>query len=393
MKSNYLLILSVFFCFVICSCGSNKNSDFGDLKNSEEIIALSLNGNWGKNEEKFTSLFIDYEVIPLKVPDSLFIVSIDKIHLSDDRIYVLDKKFSNLFCFNILGEFIGQVGSIGSGPGEFLGIEDFNIFEDNIILMSSGDMSFFVYDKFNFDFRKQYSLGLFGYSFVPLSLDKTMIYINHNPSSFGGNYNLFISDKDLKNPKGFFPFDPKKSYAVIDFSGFLTFQNEKILFAKPFDDLIYEFNSIEEDFNPIFKLETISEFVLENKEDFSKVVRPDILTNAEHKTSFMGSTFFMNEDFLVFDYHYKSRIFYGIYSLNKNLFKSFSKSSKDPLFKLLSKPIYLEEDRICFTFSSEAYVDFIKKYPQDLLLSNESFNEINNSPNDYYLVFSQINFR
>lgn len=62
--------------------------------------------------------------VKLETRDNCLIREIEKIDFDEDKIFIKDKNL-NLFVFNNEGVFLNEIGSIGTGPEEQLGIDDF----------------------------------------------------------------------------------------------------------------------------------------------------------------------------------------------------------------------------------------------------------------------------
>ena len=76
--------------------------------------------------------------------------NINTIQVFDGYIYILDSsKAKSLFVFDLEGRFIRKIGSLGNGPGEYLGLNDFTLDTDNGIIYI-GDIKNRVH-KYNFD--------------------------------------------------------------------------------------------------------------------------------------------------------------------------------------------------------------------------------------------------
>lgn len=111
-KSIFLL----FFLFTI-ACQNNRSLN--------ECIYIDTNSN--NSTLQFFDIFSKAEIVPLETNDSSLIVNTDKIIYSNDTIYLLDKKQSQLFVFDDSGKFLWKLDKLGRGPGEYLNIEDFVI--------------------------------------------------------------------------------------------------------------------------------------------------------------------------------------------------------------------------------------------------------------------------
>jgi uncharacterized secreted protein with C-terminal beta-propeller domain len=62
---------------------------------------------------------------------------ISKVENNGDRIYVLDKRGNSIFIFDNDGKYVGKISNLGRGPGEYLYIQDFQVFDGDIYIMET----------------------------------------------------------------------------------------------------------------------------------------------------------------------------------------------------------------------------------------------------------------
>lgn len=151
MDIKLLGLISIFyFCSVLILVGQNeyKNQPFKvDLKsniNNVKVINLSKIGK-------------ELTFIPLETTPNCLIQEIRKILFSNSYIFV--SEFTNLLQFDRNGKYIRQVGSSGSGPGEYLSIGDFCINErkQEIYIIFSSASKLLIY-SFDGIFKKSINL-------------------------------------------------------------------------------------------------------------------------------------------------------------------------------------------------------------------------------------------
>lgn len=85
-------------------------------------------------EARMDSLSVEKEVIELTSDDVSIPARPQKVKIAGDRIYVLDNpaiREYRMLVFDRSGRFIRQIGAMGRGPGEYLGISDFAIAPDS----------------------------------------------------------------------------------------------------------------------------------------------------------------------------------------------------------------------------------------------------------------------
>ncbi len=99
---------------------------------------------------KLSSYFSSLEFIPLETNNEALLGRINKLHVYNDTLFILDKTGSKgVFMFNRRdGSFLGRIGSIGSGPGEYSSLEDFTIDIENrrLYLLDSDRQQIYEYE-------------------------------------------------------------------------------------------------------------------------------------------------------------------------------------------------------------------------------------------------------
>ena len=125
-------------CFLYCfssvffiSCSKQTQEDL-PLDLDYYIIDLDKE----KEEElSISCMFKNAQTIILESGDDCVIGQIDDIQFFDGCIYILDyRKAKSLFVFDMEGNFIQKIGSVGNGPGEYTSPKDFTLDTDNRIL-------------------------------------------------------------------------------------------------------------------------------------------------------------------------------------------------------------------------------------------------------------------
>ena len=120
---NCLLAFFIFFPFISCNT-QNKVED------SKGKLVIDMDKAKMNPDSIFTAsmLFKGIKLIPLETNESCLIGSITKITVFEQFIFVMDHVVAkSLYVFDKEGRFIRKIGSVGSGPGEYVEIRDFTI--------------------------------------------------------------------------------------------------------------------------------------------------------------------------------------------------------------------------------------------------------------------------
>lgn len=104
------------------------------------------------------AIFEGFHHVILETTDDNLIAGIDKVEISDDRIYVFDERVGNAcFIFDRDGRYIGKIHKVGRGPGEYVDAGDMQVHDGLIYLLDRATHSIKVYSETG-DFVKEYEL-------------------------------------------------------------------------------------------------------------------------------------------------------------------------------------------------------------------------------------------
>jgi len=116
--------------------GSEKFVGNGKLETLTKERKYTINLD-GKKETSIplSTYFKNPKTIILETKKESVIVNIDELQVFDGYIYIFDSsKAKSLFVFDLEGSFIRKIGSIGRGPGEYIGIKDITLDMENRII-------------------------------------------------------------------------------------------------------------------------------------------------------------------------------------------------------------------------------------------------------------------
>ena len=125
--NNFVMKINFFFLILIClyltGCIQNKPV-------IEEYPVIDVVNNVGNYQRFFCSdFFSSLELIPLETGDNSLIGESPVVLLKDSFLFICStiSPFTiplqrNLLAFNRSGKFLNQIGGIGGGPGEYIGI-------------------------------------------------------------------------------------------------------------------------------------------------------------------------------------------------------------------------------------------------------------------------------
>jgi hypothetical protein len=247
----------VFMSIHLLSCSKHKMTDLEtihiDLNNLNEIINTS-------------DYFNNRKIISLETTNESVLYKIDKLFVSSNKLFLLDKRLKSVLVFNENGNFLFKIHKPGKGPGEFQDITDFYINEKNkFIIISSSRPARLIY--FDFSGKYLYDIRLLNY-FSEFTMVKDH-FISYNPPSID-NKNCVI-EYSGKNPNKKKCYLPKKNSKKINFIGSYPHivKNKKAYFTQLFDYNVYQLN--ENQVMPVFYIDYGKENIVTREvyEDFS----------------------------------------------------------------------------------------------------------------------------
>ncbi len=113
------------------SCAENE-------KNNLPTIKVDIQKKYPKGE--FKDYFSSSILIPLETTNNSLFSNIDRISLTNDKIFILDKRLGSILIFDNKGTFLNKIQNIGNGPEEYTRLMDFTVNADNkeLILLTNG---------------------------------------------------------------------------------------------------------------------------------------------------------------------------------------------------------------------------------------------------------------
>ena len=117
--------------------------------------------------------------IPLKLDGEDVISGVQKIVYQDGNFYIQDRRQNFILQFDNEGNLKNKLAKVGSGPGEYIRINTFDVTDEGLIyILDSHGRKINVYDTNSFDFK--FSIPT---DFLPLDLgviDKDNIFVGQN---------------------------------------------------------------------------------------------------------------------------------------------------------------------------------------------------------------------
>lgn len=234
MKIN-LVFLILTLAFFSCKEKKTESTD-QDVKHQPMEIDLS------KKEmvhENILSQIFDFQFLKLKgIPPNEFIIEVDKVIEHDKKLFVLDRKKSNLLVFTSAGDFLQKIGERGGGPEEYTSINDFLIHKKKNEIILLGDRHMLFFDSTGAFKNKIAFRGFYPTSFSLLN-DAHLVF-NVRGVANNNFYGLVITDINGEIMARSSKFPQSESYINFAFTGGMTDHGTDIYYNVPTSSLIYK---------------------------------------------------------------------------------------------------------------------------------------------------------
>ena len=340
-------ITVILFILVFASCSHKKNDDY------------SINGTFTKvypvdpKESKIvylSSIFDSISYQTFQLSDSTVIGSIDKIEIHNFRYYFWDKIGRKIWCYDLDGNFIFKLDKRGQGPGEYLGISDFNIDKERqqLLILDQNSKKILCYDL-NGNHIKNFAIDVSAVQFAIVE-NGWLLYSRGGPDFLRDKikygYNLLMYDFDGNLLEQYCPYNDitDRSFGLKNFSTF----NQQIFFRYAINDTIYQFdysgylkNKILFDFGKYrMPLKSINDF--QEMSEYSRRSNYTRVYESFHTSKFMFISYSFEKrlHFLLFDKE-SENIING--SFLENDIDNISFANPIPIFAWQNQLIYVKE--------------------------------------------------
>lgn len=228
MKPLGFAILS--FSLLILACQDMRKSD----EKGTIVFSQSSSNEWLSK--------LDCQFIPLETNDSCLVATVSDMVFDSSRLYLIDGKSNLVFAFSLSGEFISQVGNVGSGPSEYQYPVNLHIdkTKQELIVADANTPKLVYYDLKTLKYKRQLRSDDYftNCAWLPngdIILASGSSYVTPKRERFYAQ----ITDENLKRKQYICPcsFDPQYRLAIG--SVFYTFQDQVFL-NLPFLHSVYQ---------------------------------------------------------------------------------------------------------------------------------------------------------
>lgn len=391
MKKISFIVFYTFGFFFFSSCNDKGKDENIYINKETKIIKIP--------EEIFQtdssdSVFSSFKFLPLETNDNCLISFIVNLKVENELIYINDG-FKRLLVFDSKGNFRYQIGSIGNGPGEYLEMRDYLIFEDHIeildfkkILTYSLTGEYISTKHFDFSAQNQYCNAEF-FAVSPLGgyyfWGGTLGIKDFSPKL--KRYLMYHIDSKMNMKEGYFLISHGSGSSFFRFTEY----DDLILMEPSFGNHnIYQINK---------KGEISSRYYF----DFGKNKYPKPLSNinkhspqqvSEEVENYIVETlnFLETKNWIHIDFVYKNRVQSVFYSKKKNkvyLVNSFSENYSKNKFRFWGALFAQEEALIMPVEPSWLHLELDRMSPEEIKeLNLESYKDKDESDNPVLVYYN-----
>ena len=124
-QSSYKLHLFLLILAGITSACESSSCFYEDEENLNIHHTIKIDPNKANDMTLYSSIFEKIDYIPIETNDTFLIGSIDKLLVTTDYLFILDRQIcKTVFCTDSKGKALFKIHKLGNGPGEYIDIND-----------------------------------------------------------------------------------------------------------------------------------------------------------------------------------------------------------------------------------------------------------------------------
>ncbi len=366
------LILLV-FTLNILSCTEKSN-----LKNP---LISNIYVNLDKVEIiKYSSVYNDIRYVKLETTDSNLLGFVNKICVSDTRLYMLSPSpINTISVFEMDGRFLYQIKRIGKGPGEYTDLQDIQV-NEFIWLLDHYNKKLIKY-SLDGEFLNEILIKIWADRFEFLNKDTIIFFSNNRYNEIQNkicNYQLLFMDVTSQEIIDFsLPFNRNfEAIYVRDYSNFSIY-NHLISFNHSYNDTIFSINNkmkVSPRYHINFGKYKIPDEVFkkkyQNAKDFSmKIVRSDYVYR-------FGNNFRELKNVMFFCFVHKMKLHHLLISKKTGNIRCFNNYISDIEGYSISKTLDIEFQPLAVTKSEMVFLIEPQTFISTINEQKKMFDEI-----------------
>lgn len=275
-KSRWLLmsLLSSTVAIGLTGCnigGVSSNADVSTV----EIVRCDDNVT-----AQFDSLFQYKNHIVLETTEESLLGHINKVVFDKDTIYILNGN-SKISVFDKSGKYISTLSKIGNGPGEYLRLYDFDVFENVVYCLDGPNIH--KYDTSgNFIETTKLENSSEGICVLKSGIALNNVFgSSNNDTKENYSYTFIPGDGEVYNALRYNPALTGRSFTINGQVGKFSKFNEDVMVYFPFNDTVFKVDSVSGDIKPFMNIKIGDRNIDESTsaEEVDRLLKSDVPRN------------------------------------------------------------------------------------------------------------------
>ncbi|NHB69266.1 6-bladed beta-propeller [Perlabentimonas gracilis] len=232
-KSILLGTIAICIMLTLGACSNNTNNSDSHIK------SIKFDLSKVRPIKRGSELFSEISLVKLETSPTVQIGEIIKIFVNASYIYISDGK--SVYQFDVNGKYLNQLNSQGKGPGEYTGITDFVVAQNNTIeVLNTGQQKVIRFDR-NFKFIDEYKVGRYTMN-MAIHNNGTRLFHCGNDAS-GDQFDKILRFNNGILEEGYLTIDKFKSeYLHFRRFDFFSYFNNGILITDVHHDTVYHYS-------------------------------------------------------------------------------------------------------------------------------------------------------
>jgi outer membrane murein-binding lipoprotein Lpp len=244
MKKKIKLLAAVILCtFVLQTCTSTSKKE----ENASNARTITIDLDQQVETKSLQDVVSSVTAIGLEESGENPIGIIDKMIITNTNIYILDgQRSKSLFIYDRKGKLKNVIRKVGTGPGEFVRPDDFDIQKSsgNLFILDGNQRKILIYNK-NGDFISDLKFEIHINSFLTAS-NNNIILNKANTVSDRSNNQIRIVDAKGNTVTEHLPIpEYSKEITICPRNPLQKFYNDTILYMPSLNDKIYQIHGDE----------------------------------------------------------------------------------------------------------------------------------------------------
>ncbi|MCX4334335.1 MAG: 6-bladed beta-propeller [Bacteroidales bacterium] len=210
--------------FIVTSC-------VNDPKRHDNVRVITVDITKQTDISEFVSSFDGY--VCLETTDDCLISGIKKLKSVGDTIYISDDSKIAMFSRRD-GYFLGKIHKHGRGPGEYITLTDFDVFDSRLYVLSNVDREIIMYNASG-DVLRTINTGE-GFSNLSV-IDEDNIWL-YSSDSNDSMYNFILIGTDADVKAKYDKFSKNQSYTIEDIT-FCGSASDTLYVSQYYDNIVY----------------------------------------------------------------------------------------------------------------------------------------------------------